>query len=393
MKVNGYEHITSIIENCDGLLSVLEEIGKDPNEKKEFGKRFSATETATMIGRTRTSLHRAEKEGIAVPQKDPKTNRSMGYTLSDVNKLRDYFGTRPKRKEQDPCLKIAIQSFKGGVAKSVTAVHFAQYMALRGYRVLLADFDPQASATSAFGFLPDKSFTEDDTLIPFLRGEQNDLQYCVLETYFPGVSIIPSCLAFYDAEFKLAFSAANSESASERKGYFTEFGDAFKSIEQYFDVIIFDSPPALGMITINILTSADALVVPTPPALYDFSSTVQYFKMIQNVLGDIVPEKEYNFIKILVTKADLRKTKHKDFIQYMGKVFGPSLMKFAFSETQEIQNNAANFKTVYDVEKADDKKSHIRALNILDSVCREIELEVLQWWPSYEEQLVEEGVL
>ena len=389
MKVNGLEYVELIIDKCETILSTLEKAGKAPNNTKKIERKFSVNEASDLVGKSRVTLNKLERDGIISPEKSKNSsNRTVGYSLNDINKLRKHFGNKTWRDPGDPCLKVAVQSFKGGVAKSVTSIHMAQYLAIQGMRVLLVDCDPQASATSSFGFMPDKNFDASNTLLPYLQGKQKELAYCVIDTYFPGVSLIPSCLPFYDAEFQLAFAAADAETVEERYGYFSEFVHAFDTIEKHFDIIIIDSPPALGMITINILTSADAVIVPTPPALYDFASTVQYFKMIKKIMGQVIPDKQYSFIKILATKVDARESMQVEFLDLMREVFGKSMFNSVFLQTTEIQKCAAQFKTVYDI-----TKPQARALNILDSVFKEVEFEIKKCWPSMNSVLIEEGVI
>lgn len=387
--VNGREHVSRIISKCDMLLNLLEKRAADPNKSISLNKLFSPAEAEKLVGRTRQTLHVAEKQhGVVKPERNEATGRIVGYSLEQINELREYFNTAPRRAKDDPCLKVAIQSFKGGVAKTITSIHFARYLAIKGYRVLLVDFDAQASATLSMGFNPDRDFSDSDTLLPYLEGKEHDLEYCVKKTYFPGISLIPSCLQFYSAEYRLAHKAATSKSEYERMGYFTEFVDAFKSVEKNFDVIIFDSPPALGMVTINILTAADALIVPTPPALYDISSTAQYFKMIKSVFDDIAPDKQYKFIKILTTRADLRKSKNADFVKMMEEVFAGSIFKEIFHSTSAIDTSTAEFKSIYEANKEDK-----RAIAIAEKVFREIETQILKCWPSKVSVLEEEGVI
>lgn len=387
--IRGSDFISKTLKKCNNFLRFLEQKGKAPNNQKLHERIYSLQTVAEMVGKSRPTIYKAEEEGIIKAELNPKTGKKLGYKLDQINKLREHFGTAKKRRAGDPCLKVAIQSFKGGVAKSVTSVHLAQYLGQAGYRVLLADFDPQASATSAFGFLPDHAFNEDDTMLPYIRGRKKTLHYCVLPTYFSNVSIIPSCLPFYDAEFHLAFAAAGAKNDLERVGYFTEFGDAFKTIEDSFDVIIFDSPPALGMITINILAAADGLIIPTPPAFSDFASTVQYFTMIEKVVNNITPDKTYNFVKVLATRVDNQKSVHKKFYAYMNEIFGDNLMEAKLEQAAIIMDLATDFKTVYDVNPT---KKHERILRVMNGVCGEIEKEILKWWPSFSGEMLNENL-
>lgn len=385
-KINGVAYIKDIIGKCDSLLEILENNGKAPSSKKIHDRRFTVQAAADSVKKSRMTVYRAAENGVVTPEPGSKEGK---YSLGQVNKLREHYGVLPRRKNGDPCLKVAIQSFKGGVAKSVTTVHLAQYLALKGYRVLVADFDPQASATSAFGYLPDRDFDEDDTLLPYILGKKQDLRYCIIDTYFTGISIIPCCLPFYDAEYQLAFASARSKTEVERKGYFTEFVEAFKTVEERFDIILMDSPPSLGTLSINILTAADGLIVPTPPCVPDFASTVQYYKMIQTVIENIVPDKEYNFIKILASRVDRRKSSHEEFLSYMRSVFGDCMLNAELEQATEVEKLSSRFKTIYDINPSC-KTSRVQ--KIFDSVCSEIEQEIIKWWPSLEKKRTKKEV-
>ena len=142
------------------------------------------------------------------------------------------------------------------------------------------------------------------------------------------------------------------------------------------------------MITINILTAADALVVPTPPAMYDFSSTLQYFRMVRKVMKSIDPGKIYSFIKILASRVDTRKSMSVEFLDIMRDIYGTDILNSVFFQTAEIENCAAVFKTIYDMEKP-----QARALNILNSIFGEIEIEIRKLWPSHMKKLSEMGVM
>src|SRR5262249_28158483 len=152
----------------------------------------------------RTTLARAESAIGIEGTRRPESGRRAGYTLEQVNAFRAHFGTAPWR---DPALDapvvIACQNFKGGVGKSTTCVNFAHFLALKGYRVLVVDTDSQATTTAMFGYVPDAEITSDQTILPYLASEQTSLQYAVQKTYFPGIDLIPACLALYEAEITI----------------------------------------------------------------------------------------------------------------------------------------------------------------------------------------------
>lgn len=388
MKIIGTEYLTGIIDKCDDTLNALMALGMAPNQEKVLDRLFTVTETAEMVGRSRATLYRAEDELGLDLEKNESSGRVKGYTLHQINKLRDHFGTRPTRKPGDPCVRLAVQSFKGGVSKSVSTVYLAQFLALKGYRVLIIDCDPQASATSSFGFVPDSVFSEKDTISPFLDGSEETLDYAIIKTYFDGIDLIPSCLPLYEAEFGLFNAVAHAESTEERASYYFEFSRAIDTVEENYDVVILDSPPSLGTISINILLAATAVVVPSPPSLYDFASTTQYFRMVKRVIENIAPDKYYDFIKVMPSKVERGKGRQMEFLNIMRDRFGNSILRSVFAMTSAIPNTASLYQTVYDQPKKDSK-----TMTMLDSVFSEIETEVRKCWPSQAKVLEEEGVV
>ncbi|WP_347250291.1 AAA family ATPase, partial [Zoogloea sp.] len=82
---------------------------------------------------------------------------------------------------------ITVANFKGGVAKTTSAVTLAQGLSMRGHRVLVLDLDPQGSATTLFGILPDAEVEWDDTAMLLFNGEHQDLSYAIRPTYWSGI--------------------------------------------------------------------------------------------------------------------------------------------------------------------------------------------------------------
>ncbi len=125
-----------------------------PGEQKIVDLRFTVTKAAEMVGRTSEAIRQAEADGRLPAPRLSATGRREGYSLSEVNHMRDVFGTRPRRGPDDPPIVLAVQNFKGGVGKSTLTCHVAQFLALKGYRVAVIDCDSQASTTTIFGLTP-----------------------------------------------------------------------------------------------------------------------------------------------------------------------------------------------------------------------------------------------
>ena len=352
---------------------------------------FSISEAANLVGRTPAAIRDAEKDGRLPEPPRTETNRRVGYTLAQVNDMRGVFGTRPWRKPEDPCAVIAVQNFKGGVGKSTLSVHLAQYLAIQGYRVALIDCDSQASSTTLFGYVPDLDLTEEQTLYPFLReDDMRSLDYALLDTHFDGLKLIPANLHLFQSEYELAARMARGGGR-----LLDRLAQGIASIADRFDMVILDPPPALGAISLSVLRAANALVIPVPPTVMDFSSTAAFLTMLDETLNqlasrDLAPD--LNFVRIVASKVDENKSMQKELLLLMRQVFGLAMIRTPMKDSAEIDNVTARLMTVYEMNGPMTSKSvRDRCLTYLNGVNEEILLDVRQTWPSHVERLRKEG--
>ena len=388
--IRALDKLEDILASSENFLQRMHERGNDPQQYKHLNRLFPPSEAAEMVGRDRTTLARAEAElGFESLQRNPDNNRRVGYSLAQVQAFRQHFGTLPWRNsDSDRPIVIACQNFKGGVGKSTTCVNFAHYLALKGYRVLVVDTDSQATTTSMFGYMPDADITQDHTLLPYLDSTQSTLVYAVRKTYWPNIDLIPACLALYEAEMAIAAHLASQTDRTQRVEFFSELKFGIQTVSEHYDVILLDSPPALGLISINVLMAADALLVPTAPRMYDFTSTVQFFRMVRNYIGLIDPHKEYRWISVLTTLFDQRLASHKQFFEVMKSCFADGIFQHVFFQSSEIINSAVQYLGSYEQPKPNRK-----VLEMLDGVFGEIELRFLRDWPSKRAELQEKGIV
>lgn len=354
---------------------------------KTLDVRFNVKQAATLVGRSEGTIRRAEDGGDLPPPLKKKSGQREGYTLSDLNRMRDHFGTRPFRADHEDPVVIAFQNFKGGVGKSTNAVHAAQYFALQGYRVLLCDIDPQASATLLFGINPSNDIDEEDTVLPFLLQEADDMRYCVRKTYWEGLDLIPSCLSVYNAEYAIAAGGADPQNR------FETLKRGIESVKYDYDVVILDPPPALGMISLNALRAATALVIPTPPAIVDYGSTVTFLTMLVEALEVLERagfESKYQFVQILASRVDENKRAQKIIRDGMKKIFGQDIYPTALIDSSEYNTGSAELRTVYEY-TGPSNQTYKRCRANLDRVMGDIEFTVRNTWKSHRRLLREQG--
>ena len=356
-----------------------------PGEVKVVDHKFSITRTAEMVGRTAEAIRQAETDGRLPPPRIGANGRREGYTLAEVNHMRDVFGTRPRRAETDPPIILAVQNFKGGVGKSTLTCHIAQHLALAGYRVAIVDCDSQASSTTIFGFNPDIDIDDEETLLPFFRhGGAPDLSYALRPTPWTGIDLIPANLGLYQAEYEAAARLRGNPDALDR------LRRGVESMAERYDVVILDPPPALGMISLAVLRAANALLIPTPPSTVDFASTSHFLSMVVDTLETLqahgLGARGYHFLRVVATKVDEAKSAHTQIREMMDAVFGADMLNTSLLDSAEIDNANVQLRTVYELQNGG-SRTHERCRNNLDRLNGEIELLIRKAWPSHRPEL------
>ncbi len=369
----------------DSSMTVLEYLRGKSVELRGGQKsvpRFPIGVAADLVGRTTSAIREAEKDGRLPPVPKTVSGRRIGYTVGELNRMREIFGTRPWRLAGDPVSTIAVQNFKGGVGKSTIATHLAQSLAIKGYRTLLIDCDSQASSTSLFGFVPDLDLGQDETILGYLTsGDVADLRAVVRETHFDGLYLIPANLHLYAAEYEMASRLNQGTSEILDRLY-----QGVNLISDSFDVIIMDPPPALGTISLSVMRAANSLLIPVPPTLMDFASTAAFFAMLSETLETLASHNmpvHLKWVRMLLSRANEQKGTHVRIMDLMKRTYGHNLCRSVLVDSAEIDNASSLLMTVYELEQASTShETYKRCLNHLNAVNDEVEELIRRQWPS-----------
>jgi chromosome partitioning protein len=379
---SGLDEVSALYGKAMAVMARLREDAVNRDTGLKEGPRFSITRTALLAGCAAADIRKAEKSG-ALPARERRGNgHRVSYTLAEIDAIRALFGTRPWRDPAVPPAILAVQNFKGGVGKSTIAVHLAQYLAIRGYRVCLIDCDSQASATMMFGYVPDIDLEENDTLYGYMHDESGEgLRPRVRPTYFHGLDLVPANLKLYNLEYEIAASMAQSGNFD----LIDQIKQAISTVSDDYDVIILDPPPALGMVSLGVLSAANALIVPMPPSIVDFSSTASFLDMLNTTMKSLEAMTSlrpvYNFVRLLTSRADESKSMHREIMDMSRQLFGASMLKAVLRDSAEIDNAISRLRTVYELERPITSYAvHRRCLRQLDAVNAEIEGEILAAW-------------
>jgi chromosome partitioning protein len=216
--------------------------------RRRTSENFTVTQAAQVLGVAAETLRRMDRRGDGSPSLRQGQRRI--YTLDDIERLRTVIHGR-KRKVTTT---IALVNQKGGVGKTTITINLAGALATQGYRVLIVDFDPQGNCS--FGL--DVQWSDIDASIADVMGYETSgptrtLPDVIRELrYHPNLFLAPSHLNLAAAEMTL-HNAMGREMKLDK---------ALDLVRSDYDYVLIDSPPSLGLLSINAMVAADAILVP-----------------------------------------------------------------------------------------------------------------------------------
>jgi chromosome partitioning protein len=341
---------------------------------------FGIERAAQLAGCTANHLRNLEQRGdLPTPRlvEAGSTQRRI-YNYNEVNRIREIIGKRPGRPDGAGCVRVVFSNLKGGVAKTTMSLHFAHYLAREGYRVLLVDADPQATITGAFGFIPDLDLNEGDDLFPALTEAPAQIAAAIKSTHWDNLDLIPARLALQYADWKLS---QPEERQNETLGPPpVRLHRALKTVEDRYDIVVMDTPPSLGMLSLNAIAAANLILMPIVPHMYDISSSVQYFRILEQLCALYEREINVQRLSILLTKVDAG-TETLNNIAVINGAYGELLLSNRMGLTKELQKSASDQVSIYEIDQPrGSRDTYNRAIMMLDGVNSEILLAVRQLW-------------
>lgn len=347
--------------------------------KRECNRRFSLQDVADLLGVSRSSIH-YHIENKKIPDR-PKAvdsagrNIKVGYNLEMLWEIRKILNKLPQVSQM---VVMGFLNQKGGVGKSTLTWMLAQYLALRGYRVLLIDTDPQGSLSFLLGYRPLIDVNYWDTIAPYIlqdvqgaledHGDANlvaNLRYAIRPTHWPNIDIIPACNDLLELEaqseniMKTAQNSFYRLTGIEINSSIDLMRVGVEELEGSYDVVLFDGTPSVNTTTMNIFSACDQVVAPVPCGMLDFNSSVEFCSMLAQMLqwyqnNNLTP----NIPNLNFALAKFQNNAPAKFMEGLIKrTFNSALLSHFAVASDEIQKLSTSFKSIYEVNATGDSNN------------------------------------
>ncbi|MFG6665071.1 AAA family ATPase [Sulfitobacter sp. 916] len=406
--------------------------GYAPDGQKKLRK-FSTWEICRyLIPVAPAHLRRVLNKHPELPQGEGAGNAKR-FSLEEILTLRNHFAEegvstkeyRPYRPKGLPAKVVAVANFKGGVGKTSTAAHLAMSAALDGYKVLVVDLDSQGSMTSIMG---GQVQDEWQTIFPLLARDyamhvqaENrvraaaaepeipmdetlsealtiSLEDVVQKTHWPNIDLIGAQLNLYWAEFQIPVwrMALRHWALWDALSSALDSGGAMNA----YDIILLDTPPALGYLTINALAAADIIMVPLGASFLEFDSTGRFFDMLYSTFASIeegenaarrregLPEMkfEWDVVRAIITRFDA--SQQTDLANVIQAYFGDMTNTYRQEFTAMVGQAGESVNGIYEADYRDfNRETYTRGRETFDRTYAEFkEILLGAWWRDDQER-------
>ncbi|MBT9385099.1 AAA family ATPase [Pseudooceanicola sp. CBS1P-1] len=389
------EQLMRFSEIIDSALTQQRELLHSPDKRKSDKplRSFSVREVSHALRVKYNSLRQYLNTLEGMPAGTLEAGNRKYFTADEVNQILEVLMAEgkigperfPRRQPGDDQARLVVYNLKGGVSKTSLSANLAQFLALRGYRILAIDLDPQASFSDMFDIQADVD--ELPSIYDVLRYEDPHtgaaplpITEAIQATYVPNIDIVPGSMSMTEFEFETSASFRAGDGGTP---FHRRIADALELVDDYYDLVLFDTPPHMSFAVIAAVYAARGMLIPLSAGMLDVVSLAKFLELAAGTMEVVEQhqDKRYDFIRFVLTRYSASDPAQLQLSSFLRTHLRDAMLKHDFVSSTAIADAGNTMNPLLEIDPSGfNRKTYDRIFESLSGIADEVDAEIMRSW-------------
>ncbi|WP_238368687.1 AAA family ATPase [Mesobacterium pallidum] len=389
------EQLMEFSSIVDTALTQQRELLHAPDKRKSDKpmRSFSVREVSTALRIKYNSLRQYLNTLPDMPQGTLEAGNRKFFTSEEINQILSVLYREgkiddnrfPRRLEGDSQARLVVYNLKGGVSKTSLSVNLAQFLALRGYRILAVDLDPQASFSDMFDVQADLDrLPSIYDVLRYADPETGEgpipITQAIHPTYVPNIDLVPGSMSMTEFEYE---TSASFRGGADGTPFHRRIADALEAVDDAYDLVIFDTPPHMSFAVIAAVFAATGMLIPLSAGMLDVVSLAKFLELAAGTMQVVEQhqDKRYDFIRFCLTRYSASDPAQLQLSSFLRSHLGGAMLRHDFVSSTAIADAGNTMNPLLELDPSSfHRKTYDRIFESLQGIADEVDAEIMRAW-------------